>query len=70
MGTENRQALRFLFLHIASSGLEDVIREHFRHQKEAVLIQCAAWLSECADTEEERRMRKAVDSLKIELDKL
>ncbi|KAL9975428.1 hypothetical protein ACROYT_G012589 [Oculina patagonica] len=51
-------------------GFEEAIRAHFRLQREAVLKQCAEWLAECADAEEERRMRKAVDTLKNELDKL
>lgn len=51
-------------------GFEEAIRTHFRLQKEAVLRQCADWLTQCADAEEERRMRKAVDTLKSELDKL
>ena len=53
-----------------SPGFEEAIRAHFRLQREAVLKQCAEWLTECADSEEERRMRKAVDTLKSELDKL
>ena len=52
------------------TGFEEAIRAHFRLQREAVLKQCAEWLTECADSEEERRMRKAVDTLKSELDKL
>lgn len=51
-------------------GFEDVIRAHFRLQREAVLKQCAEWLTQCADAEEESRMRKGVDMLKAELDKL
>ena len=51
-------------------GFEEAIRTHFRLQKEAVLRQCADWLTQCADAEEERRMRKAVDTLKSDLDKL
>lgn len=51
-------------------GFENVIRTHFRLQKEAVLKQCAEWIKECADDEDETRMRKAVDMLKAELDKL
>lgn len=51
-------------------GFEEAIRTHFRLQKEAVLKQCAEWLTQCTDAEEERRMRKAVDTLKSELDKL
>ena len=47
-----------------------MIRAHFRLQREAVLKQCAEWITQCADAEEETRMRKAVDTLKIELDKL
>lgn len=51
-------------------GFEEAIRAHFRLQREAVLKQCAEWLTQCTDAEEERRMRKAVDTLKSELDKL
>ena len=53
-----------------SPGFEEAIRAHFRLQREAVLKQCAEWLTQCTDAEEERRMRKAVDTLKSELDKL
>ena len=53
-----------------SPGFKEAIRTHFRLQKEAVLKQCAEWLTQCTDAEEERRMRKAVDTLKSELDKL
>ena len=53
-----------------SAGFEDVIRSHFRLQKDAVLKQCAEWMTQCADAEEETLMRKAVDMLKAELDKL
>ncbi|XP_073231634.1 ubiquitin conjugation factor E4 B-like [Porites lutea] len=51
-------------------GFEDVIRAHFRLQREEILTQCAEWLTQCADEEEETRMRKAIDCLKAELDKL
>ena len=51
-------------------GFEDVIRAHFRLQREEILKQCAEWLTQCADEEEETRMRKAIDCLKAELDKL
>lgn len=58
------------FIFWYSAGFEDVIRTHFRLQKEAVLKQCAEWMTQCADAEEETLMRKAVDMLKAELDKL
>lgn len=51
-------------------GFEDVIRTHFRLQKEALLKQCSEWIAQCADDDEEKRMRKAVDMLKVELEKL
>lgn len=51
-------------------GFEDVIRAHFRLQKEALLKQCSEWIAQCAHEEEETRMRKAVDMLKAELEKL
>ncbi|XP_031568634.1 uncharacterized protein LOC116303263 [Actinia tenebrosa] len=52
------------------AGLEDVILTHFKLQKEAILKQVSDWLQQCIEPEEERRMRNAVEELKIELDKL
>jgi hypothetical protein len=56
------------FLNIV--GLEDVVRTHFKLQKEVILKQVSEWLQQCLEPEEERRMRNAVEDLKIELDKL
>ena len=47
-----------------------MVRSHFRLQKDAILKQCSEWLHQCTDAEEERRMRKTVDDLRVELEKL
>ncbi|XP_066289548.1 uncharacterized protein [Branchiostoma lanceolatum] len=51
-------------------GFEDVIRRHFFLQKEAVLQQCCRWLRDCRDEEKLPKLRRAVEELKTELDKL
>ncbi|XP_019628918.1 PREDICTED: uncharacterized protein LOC109473492 [Branchiostoma belcheri] len=51
-------------------GFEDVIRRHFFLQKEAVLQQCCRWLRDCRDEEKLPKLRRAIEELKTELDKL
>ena len=51
-------------------GFADVIREHFRVQRDALLKQCSEWLKLCEDPDEERKLRQAVDKLREELQKL
>ena len=52
------------------AGFADVIREHFRVQRDALLKQCSEWLKLCEDPDEERKLRQAVDKLREELQKL
>jgi hypothetical protein len=51
-------------------GFDDIIKVHFSLVRDAVLLQCSKWLRECKSPEQERRLRKAVDDLRRELDKL
>ena len=52
------------------TGCEDIIKVHFTMQKDAVLKQCSEWLRQAVSPEQERRLRKAVDELRIQLDKI
>jgi len=52
------------------AGFEDIIRVHFAIQRDAVLRQCSSWLRDAVSSEHERRLRKAIDELRAELDKL
>ena len=51
-------------------GCEDIIKVHFAIQKDAVLRQCSQWLRQAVSPDQERRLRKAVDELRIQLDKI
>ena len=53
-----------------SSAFKDIIQVHFAIQRDAILRQCSTWLREAVSPEHERRLRKAVDELRAELDKL
>jgi len=59
-----------LHSHCILAGFEDIIRVHFAIQRDAVLRQCSLWLREAVSSEHERRLRKAIDELRAELDKL
>lgn len=52
------------------AGCEDIIKVHFAIQKDAVLRQCSQWLKQAVSPDQERRLRKAVDELRIQLDKI
>ncbi|XP_048576490.1 uncharacterized protein LOC5513359 isoform X2 [Nematostella vectensis] len=52
------------------AGLGNIIMSHFLLQKDDILQQCADWLRQCVTPDEERRLRRAVEELKTELDKL
>ena len=52
------------------TGCEDIIKVHFTIQKDAVLKQCSEWLRQAVSPDQERRLRKAVDELRIQLDKI
>lgn len=52
------------------AGFEDIIKVHFAIQREVVLKQCSQWLKNAVSAEYERRLRKAVDELRTELDKI
>ena len=51
-------------------GCEPIIKVDFTIQKDAVLRQCSQWLSKAVSPDQERRQRKAVDELRIQLDKI
>ena len=55
---------------IIFTGCEDIIKVHFAIQKDAVLKQCSKWLRQAMSPDQERRLRKAVDELRIQLDKI
>ena len=59
--------MKSILIHV---GFEDIIRVHFAIQRDAVLRQCSTWLREAGSPEHERRLRKAIDELRAELDKL
>ena len=46
------------------------MKVHFAIQREVILKQCAQWLKNAVSPEHERRLRKAVDELRQELDKI
>jgi len=52
-----------------SSGFEDVIRTHFRLQKDRVLNQCIQWLNE-SSIENRSKFERSIEDLKVELSKL
>ena len=52
------------------AGFEDIIKVHFAIQREVLLKQCSLWLKNAVSAEHERRLRKAVDELRTELDKI
>ncbi len=51
-------------------GCEDIIREHFRLQRVVVLKQCSDWLRDSEAGDEERKLRRVIDELRVELGKL
>ena len=55
---------------IIFTGCEDIIKVHFTIQKDVVLKQCSEWLRQTVSPEQERRLRKAVDELRVQLDKI
>ena len=57
--------LSFIYL-----GYEEVIRQHFRLQHKAVLKQCSEWLHESGAGDEEKKLRRVIDELRSELEKL
>ena len=52
------------------TGFEDIVKVHFAIQREVLLKQCSQWLKNAVSPEHERRLRKAVDELRSELDKI
>ncbi len=52
------------------SGFEDVIQVHFAIQREAIMKQLSQWVKEVISPEHERRLRKAIDDFRAEMDKL
>lgn len=58
------------FSHLLYAGFEDIIKVHFAIQREVILRQCSQWLKNAVSPEHERRLRKAVDELRNELDKI
>ena len=55
---------------ILPSGFEDVIQVHFAIQREAIMKQLSQWVKEVISPEHERRLRKAIDEFRAEMDKL
>ena len=51
------------------AGVEDVIREHFRLQRLAVLKQCSDWLHESEAGDEERKLKAVINELRSEFAK-
>ena len=46
-----------------------MIQVHFAIQQEIIIKQCSDWLKDAVSPEHERRLRKAVDELRAELEK-
>ena len=55
---------------ILLAGFEVVIRNHFRITRQTLLRLCCDWLKECPDVHDERKMRRVIDEVRVELDKL
>lgn len=51
-------------------GFEDTIKIHFLLLKEPILKQCSKWLREAVSADHEAKLRKAIDQLIAEFDKL
>ena len=51
-------------------GFEDTVRIHFMLLRDAVLRQCSQWLRNVVSVDHEQKLRRAVDELRKELDKL
>ena len=51
-------------------GFEDVIQVHFAIQREAIMKQLSQWVKEVISPEHERKLRKAIDEFRAEMDKL
>ena len=51
-------------------GFEDIIRIHFMLLKDSILNQCSKWLRNTVSVDHQLKLRKAVDQLRIEFDKL
>ena len=52
------------------SGFKDLIPVHFALQREAILKQCSQWLKEAISPQYEQKLRKAIDELRAEMDKI
>ena len=52
------------------AGLKDVIQVHFTLQRDAVLKQCSQWLKEAISEEYRQKLMKAIDELRLELDRV
>lgn len=64
--------LQYVLVHFPfhTPGFEDLIKVHFTIQRDIVLKQCAEWLDRAVNPEHEHRLRKAIDELRPELEKL
>ena len=60
----------YIFHSLCAIGFEDLIKVHFTIQRDIVLKQCAEWLDQTVNAEHEHRLRKAIDELRPELEKL
>ena len=55
---------------VTPAGFEDVIQVHFAIQREAIMKQLSQWVKEVISSEHERKLRKAIDEFRAELDKI
>lgn len=51
-------------------GFEDLVAVHFTLQRDVILKQCSQWLREAISPQHEQRLRKAIDELRAEMDKM
>lgn len=51
-------------------GFEDIIRIHFMLLKDSILYQCSKWLRQTVSNDHQLKLRKAIDELRTEFDKL
>ena len=47
-----------------------MIQVHFAIQREAIMKQLSQWIKEVISPEHERKLRKAIDEFRAEMDKL
>lgn len=51
-------------------GFEDLIPVHFALQREVILKQCSRWLRDAISPQHEQKLRKAINELRAEMDKI